>query len=280
MLTARVCCAKDAGSGSQVSFAAVGHPRTIGLNGTMATELTTVRDSIGRKWHVRLINAAGYRQAHRRMVLELWQAFEHVMPYMEAVCYNEELVEAWDDVIQQYIECYTACYDVSEVTFYMHILYCQAGIFIAQYKEYGALPIWNAQSLEKSHWREKGNYLSKTNHGGGRNKMNPLLQLALLQARVLVHRITLHKCRMEKLRLRAAAKQRREARRARMLEEEEEELDAAGCESSIGDQLVDVQEMEAEAQDLADEASFLTDMAHAAAVGGDEGEDLSWLGGA
>jgi hypothetical protein len=87
---------------------------------------------------------------------------------------------------------YIQCFEKHRVTRYMHILYCQGGIFL---HKYGAFGIWSAQAMEKSYWREKNNYMAKTNKGGGVLRICPLYQLTLLSFRNIMHRANAAKLR-------------------------------------------------------------------------------------
>jgi hypothetical protein len=120
-----------------------------------------------------------------RKVLRVWYALRILCLYLRGTRFTDEAPrDAWDRTITKFMKVYISCFEPHRVTRYMHLLYCQGKYFL---DTYGAFGIWSAQAMEKSHWREKNNYMAKTNKGGGVMHICPLYQLTHLSFRNLMH---------------------------------------------------------------------------------------------
>jgi hypothetical protein len=114
----------------------------------------------------------------------MWDSLRKLCTYLRGTTVTDEARLKWDKTITNFMKRYIACWDESKVTRYMHLLYSQGAFFL---NEYGAFGIWSAQAIEKSHWREKNNYIAKTSKGGGTLHICPLLQLTTLSFRNIMH---------------------------------------------------------------------------------------------
>jgi hypothetical protein len=156
--------------------------KQISLNGTMCRTLLDYNDG---DWYRSLILALNPSPRRRAALTALWGHCRKVCGYLRARFLTAAEIAAWPKIIADFLASFKACYGTA-YTKYMYILGTVAGAFM---ETYGAVSIWNAQALEKSHWRAKCLYLSKTNKGGGKVKQSPLYQLTLVTFRTMMHRM-------------------------------------------------------------------------------------------
>jgi hypothetical protein len=68
----------------------------------------------------------------------------------------------------------------------MYILGMVGGVFM---DEYGPFTVWSAQGFEKSHFKAKCLYMSKSNKGGGKVKVAGNYQVVQTELRIKVHQV-------------------------------------------------------------------------------------------
>ncbi len=158
------------------------HHKKISMNGTMCR---TLLDSNDGEWYKMLIAALSPDAARRVKLKECWASLSAVCVYLRSKILTAQQTRSWPSVVSRFLKAYNACYG-NKYTRYMYLLGTVGSIFVQQY---GGLAIFNAQAMEKSHWRAKCMYLGKTNKGGGKHKVAPLYQLTLISFRSMMHRM-------------------------------------------------------------------------------------------
>jgi hypothetical protein len=159
--------------------------KPISLNGGMCCKLLepAVWPQI-----VQYLGLDGTRSYQARAV---WKAMADLIPYSKNTYLEDEEIAAYEKKISTFMSAYIDVFGCERVTRYLHLLYCQGGVLL---RTYGAWAPWNAQGLEKSHFREKNFCTSKTSHGGGKGRLSQLWQLAHVSFRNMMHRANVQHC--------------------------------------------------------------------------------------
>jgi hypothetical protein len=131
-------------------------------------------------------------------MIEMWDTLRRVCHFLRAKSYTIEELDEWEPLIALFVAQWHSVHDDAPLTRYMYLLRSVGGFFM---RTYGVLAIWNAQGLEKSHWREKCVFMSKTNKGGGHGGPSALAQLAHVSFRTMLHRADAAARKIEMIRL-------------------------------------------------------------------------------
>lgn len=155
----------------------------------------TCRKILEDKVYEGMVKALQLDRGHRVALLKMWEAVANVCKYLRGWDSGRDKVEIFNKDVEIMMHAYVACFPDQPCNKYMHMLYCQGSFFLVTY---GAFGIWNAQALEKSHYKVKYLYLTKSNKGGGQKErvVCPLWQLCLIQYRQLAHRVTIARLRL------------------------------------------------------------------------------------
>lgn len=150
----------------------------------------TCRKILDSKVYEGLVKALEVDRTYRVALLRMWQAVAQVCKYLRGWDKGRDSVVSFNRDVEVMMDAYVLCYPDQPCNKYMHMLYCQGSFFLSTY---GAFGIWNAQALEKSHYKVKFLYLTKSNKGGGQKErvVSPLWQLCLIRYRQLAHRVSI-----------------------------------------------------------------------------------------